>query len=105
MMNNSRRSTKKADPFYDSPAWRKLRAVVLKRDKWICQHCGVSCLGKKKGEPRPHVDHAIPRSKRPDLAMEVSNLRVLCVSCHSKHTRAEEMDRPRIGVDGFPVEP
>lgn len=30
---------KTSDPFYRSPAWRRLRAVALERDHHICQDC------------------------------------------------------------------
>jgi 5-methylcytosine-specific restriction endonuclease McrA len=40
--------------------------------------CGAVVMGKAA-----HVDHIVPKSK--GGSDEVSNLRCLCVSCHSKH--------------------
>jgi 5-methylcytosine-specific restriction endonuclease McrA len=51
---------------------------VLVRDGYQCQVCGSVVTGKAA-----HVDHIVPKSK--GGSDEVSNLRCLCVSCHSKH--------------------
>ena len=51
---------------------------MLLRDGYQCQMCGVVVHGK-----RAHVDHIVAKSK--GGSDEVSNLRTLCVSCHSKH--------------------
>jgi 5-methylcytosine-specific restriction endonuclease McrA len=51
---------------------------VLLRDNYQCQMCGAVVHGKLA-----HVDHIVPKSK--GGSDEVSNLRCLCVSCHSKH--------------------
>ena len=100
----SRRSSKVADPFYMCPEWKSARDKALKRDAFVCGHCGVRCLGRKRNAPSPQVDHIEPRSKRPDLELVVSNLQTLCRECHSKKTRAEQLNRPAIGEDGYPVE-
>lgn len=65
------------DPFYRSQAWRLLRAAVLRRDNHRCAIC------RREGS---HVDHIVSRSRRPDLALNAANLRVLCHSCHSHKT-------------------
>ncbi len=71
------RSHKQVDPFYRSKAWHRLRAIVLKRDHGICADCG---------QPGTHVDHIVPRSVAPELALDESNMVVLCHSCHSRKT-------------------
>lgn len=63
---------------YCSQGWKAARREVLLRDNYQCQMCGVVVHGK-----RAHVDHIVPKSK--GGSDEVSNLRTLCVSCHSKH--------------------
>lgn len=98
------RSSKQGDPFYKSPAWESLREQALKRDGYRCQHCMAKCLGKKHNKPSPHVDHIISRRVNPRLALSLSNLQTLCHSCHSKRTKADQLDRPEIGLDGFLVE-
>lgn len=100
----SKRSAKQVDPFYSSSEWQQLRHKRLKYDRYICNHCGVKCLGKKRGQPSPHVDHVIDRKDRPDLQLDIDNLQTLCDSCHSKKTRATQLDRPAIGLDGYPLQ-
>ena len=99
----SYRSSKKVDPYYLTPEWEALRRQVLKRDNYICNHCGVKCLGKKRNKPSPHVDHTIPRKEGGKDTLD--NLRLLCHSCHSKTTANARhgKDRPQIGLDGYPV--
>ena len=92
---------KAVDPFYTSKQWRETRAEVFKRDKYRCQSCNALCLGSSKGKPSPHCDHKIERKTRPDLAYTLSNMQTLCGSCHSRKTRADESNRPYIGVDGY----
>ena len=71
------------DPFYTSKEWRKLRQRVLHRDGHKCVGCGVSVQGK--GMSR--VDHILTRRERPDLAMEINNLRSLCPGCDNRRHR------------------
>ena len=103
----SKRSGKRTDPFYLSAKWEKIRQQVLRRDNYHCLSCGTRCLGKLRGDPPPHVDHIIERKERLDLELDPSNLQTLCPSCHSKKTRAsqlaDQLDRPAIGEDGYPV--
>jgi len=54
--------------------WRK---NILKRDKYICQICGF------KGG-KLIVDHIKPFALYPDLRLDHSNGRTLCVPCHRK---------------------
>jgi 5-methylcytosine-specific restriction endonuclease McrA len=98
--------SKVADPWYMSKEWLAVRAVVLKRDKFRCNRCGVLCLGKKKGKPSPHCDHIQPRNKRPDLALTPANIQTLCHSCHSKKSvdDREAHKKPLIDAQGYVVE-
>lgn len=63
---------------YCSLGWKAARREVLVRDNYQCQHCGAVVTGRKA-----HVDHIVPKSQ--GGSDEVANLRLLCVSCHSKH--------------------
>lgn len=63
---------------YCSQGWKAARREVLLRDNYQCQMCRAVVHGK-----RAHVDHIVPKSK--GGSDEVSNLRTLCVSCHSRH--------------------
>ncbi len=90
------------DPFYSSKQWRKVRALVRKRDRQRCTNCGRDV--RKRGTGL--VDHIKPRSTHPDLALFPPNLRTLCWPCHNaRHAdlRMGRPERPVIGADGFPV--
>ena len=64
--------------FYLSRAWRELRYKALKQSNGCCECCGARAT---KGHPL-HVDHVLPRSKFPHLALTLSNLQVLCDQCN-----------------------
>ena len=90
-----------ADLFYSSIAWLQLRRRVLGRDGYKCTICGVSV--KEKGSSQ--IDHVIPRKQRPDLALNISNLRTLCRVCHNKFDQArghKTRIKYPVNEDGFP---
>jgi 5-methylcytosine-specific restriction enzyme A len=79
------------DPwFFMSRDWRQLRHRVLLEEP--------RCPGWPVGGPtaRPCgalttvVDHIFARRKFPDLALDRSNLRALCKSCHDRRTATEQ---------------
>lgn len=67
------------DAFYTSQRWRKLRYEFLKGCAGACEACGRS---RQSHGVVLHVDHIKPRSKYPDLALEVTNLQALCEDCN-----------------------
>lgn len=81
---------KVADPFYMTPAWKRARLDVLRRDGYQCVQCKADVRGKGKSR----VDHVKPRRDFPALELERANLRTLCVRCdnqrHSEKGRATE---------------
>src|SRR5690606_21842035 len=95
----SSRSAKKkgfwGDDFFDSREWRELRYQVLKHYGRKCMLCGCT-----SGEM--HVDHIKPRSKYPELALEFTNLQVLCRPCNLGKSNWDETDwRPPQKDDVF----
>ena len=64
--------------FYRTKAWRELRLKVLLASNSSCQICGNT---SQRGAIL-HVDHIKPRSLYPELALEESNLQVLCEDCN-----------------------
>ena len=68
-----------ANMFYASPEWRLVRNRVVQEQGRICQDCGEDI----KDDFDLTVDHIKPRSKFPELALDASNLRVLCRRCNS----------------------
>ena len=70
-----------AGSFYRSHKWRKLRVDVLEANRQrygmlACECCGMVDVGSF------HVDHIYPRSTHPDLALDSTNLQVLCDACN-----------------------
>ena len=56
--------------------WRRLRVMVLKRDGYSCQICGMEAT---------HVDHIIPRRLMAGEAVDsMDNLQSLCRNCNLK---------------------
>src|SRR5215470_4282063 len=94
------RSVPRAPTFYDSPAWRKLRARFLGLHP-VCRYCGAEAR---------HVDHVQPVRSRPDLALVWENLQALCPSCHSMKTATYDMSQGKGGrgacdLAGTPLHP
>jgi 5-methylcytosine-specific restriction endonuclease McrA len=65
--------------FYLTPDWRAARSTVIRRDGRVCKRCGRHIVFPWDVT----VDHIRPRSKFPHLALELSNLQVLCRPCNS----------------------
>lgn len=66
------------DDFLQSYEWRRARMVALKAHGARCQCCGASpATGAVM-----NVDHIKPRKLFPSLALEQSNLQVLCHECN-----------------------
>lgn len=64
--------------FYKSTEWKRLRYMAFKKYGTKCQLCGKSA----KDEVKIHVDHIKPRSKYPELALDIKNLQILCEDCN-----------------------
>lgn len=67
------------------PSWNRQRRKALRRDKYACQHCGIT---QKKLGRCPDVHHIIPFREfgieRHEEANSLENLVTLCSSCHQK---------------------
>ena len=64
--------------FLNSKAWKRLRYQALKLHGMRCQCCGAS----PKTGAILNVDHVMPRSLFPQLALQIDNLQVLCSECN-----------------------
>jgi len=82
-----------SDEFLQSYAWRKVRYEILKLHGRRCM-----CCGRTPGDNRQvHVDHIKPRRKHPELALDPSNLQILCNECNHGKGNWDETDwRPKI---------
>jgi 5-methylcytosine-specific restriction endonuclease McrA len=73
--------------FYETKEWRSLRYRALKLHGARCQCCGRSPPGVVL-----HVDHIKPRSKYPELELELSNLQILCEDCNLGKSNRDDTD-------------
>lgn len=67
-----------AKAFYESPAWRRTRAYILKRDAGLCVRCGApGVIVHHKRELTPqNIDD-------PMISLNADNLETLCRACHA----------------------
>lgn len=65
--------------FLSSYEWRRLRMEVIQERGARCECCGAS---PKDGRTVINVDHIKPRKLFPQLALDKSNLQVLCHVCN-----------------------
>lgn len=68
-------SSKKNDPRL-SRKYKEVRLRALARDGYVCFYCGHE--GKDMT-----IDHIIPVSKAPELAIDIENMVTACKSCNS----------------------
>lgn len=77
--------------FYNSREWVKLRQQALRRDNYECQECkrlGLVKLNDEDKHKTLDVDHIKEIYTHPELALELDNLRTLCIKHHNdKHGR------------------
>lgn len=99
--NRKRTMNMPGDPFYKSKAWLRLRAAVLRRDKYRCTICG---------EPARIVDHVVSRKRGGKDVM--ANLRSLCRTCDNRVKESATGQRRSGGIavtgcfpDGSPRSP
>ena len=78
-------STKRKQPFYNSQLWKGICERVLKRDKFICRHCGAT--------ENLHVHH---KTDTTFFNPPLRHLITLCASCHKKeHHRLKKVNEER----------
>lgn len=79
----------KADSFFYSLTWLELRYLAFKRYGFKCMCCNAS-------KCELHVDHIKPRSRYPELALDIENLQILCRECNMGKGAWDETDfRPK----------
>lgn len=85
------RGKKKPQPqisFYASWEWKKVRYETIKRYGPVCMCCG--------SDEKIVVDHIRPRSRFPELELDLDNLQVLCNDCNMGKSNDDYTDfRPK----------
>ncbi len=91
--------------------WTKLRELVLKRDRRLCQ-C-ERCKAEGRVMLATHVDHVVSKAKAKMMGWtqeqidDPSNLRAISARCHKRKSMEERgydyKERSEIGEDGYPV--
>jgi 5-methylcytosine-specific restriction enzyme A len=82
------------DPRLQSKAWRRLRLLILDRDRHACQIRGPKCTGAAT-----QVDHVIDRADG-GAVFDPRNLRAACSACNGWRAaeRTNTMRRYRTGL-------
>lgn len=70
--------------FYNSGEWKSKRQEILERDHYECQWCKREGKVTTADHSTLEVDHIQEFEECPELALDDSNLRTLCKSCHNK---------------------
>lgn len=76
-----------AKAFYHSKEWQQVRDYCLRRDKYLCVHCGMPA------EEVHHVTHLSPNNIN-DIAISLNpvNLVSLCRACHFDEHRKDRQE-------------
>lgn len=75
-------ASKKGDPRL-SRKYKEVRLKKLAIDGWVCFYCGYE--GKDMT-----IDHVIPVSKAPELAIDINNMVSACKPCNSKKNKKSQ---------------
>jgi 5-methylcytosine-specific restriction endonuclease McrA len=82
---------KRRKTYYSKKEWDPVRKKVFERDGDTCYVCG----GKAT-----QVDHLLPKSKYPELALSLENLKPICWPCNrEKNTTVKEEFLKGFGKD------
>jgi 5-methylcytosine-specific restriction endonuclease McrA len=68
--------------YKNSTEHKEWRTQIFIRDNYTCQECGVRSGNGKRVEL--NADHIKPYALYPELRLELSNGRTLCLDCHYK---------------------
>ena len=75
--------------FFNSNSWQRVRFEVLADCSGCCQLCGRSY---REHGVMLEVDHIKPRSRFPSLALDKSNLQVMCHDCNRGKSNRDTTD-------------
>ena len=75
--------------FYNSTTWKRFRAAI-RAARPLCE----LCLTERRERLSEQVDHIAPLKEAPHRALDESNVRALCMSCHSRRTMTDRHGAP-----------
>jgi 5-methylcytosine-specific restriction protein A len=78
---------KDGQKLYESPAWRRLRAIYLKRNP-LCE----VCYAEGRITPAVICDHRV-EIKDGGAKLDMANITAMCYACHNKKTAIERAKR------------
>jgi len=87
LSKKGKKQLKLKENFYDSKEWRRVRYQALKLHGRQCL-----CCGQKAPNVELHVDHIKPRSKYPELELDIDNLQILCKDCNLGKSNTDCID-------------
>jgi 5-methylcytosine-specific restriction endonuclease McrA len=90
-------ASKKGDPRL-SRKYKEVRLKALARDGYVCYYCGAE-------DKDMTIDHIIPVSKAPEMAIDINNMVTACKPCNSKKGKRSQgvfLDSMRTPLD-FPA--
>jgi len=87
--------------FYQTYAWKQKRWKCRANWKRANKPCGL-CGKPIDWQARPICDHIVPAKEAPHLALEYSNLQMVCAGCNTRKAHEKEVETPT-GLDGFPA--
>lgn len=70
---------------------KQFACVIRKRDKNVCQHCGVC----KEDNRAMHVAHVVPKSRGLVFHWDKENALCLCFYCHLQWAHKDPLDFSR----------
>lgn len=80
--------------FYNSYKWRKLRKQALAIGNFECAWCAKEGKVTTQDRATLEVDHVCEIETHPDLALEITNVRVLCKHHHNvRHNRFDGKEK------------
>ena len=82
------RKRQPSEEFYKSKQWKELRYMALRLSEGKCNLCGATANDGVK----IHCDHIKPRSKFPELELDLDNIQVFCEDCNLGKMNYDDFD-------------